>query len=114
MIQGIVAGEIGNFVADYIAVAKPIGIPTSRHEGRLDGHGTIGSKRMSTDREKFLQAHLYVLHHVADVHPYLDEHMASLRDEFPLKGERELMQLHNKRFVSWFSDRVTSRLDDSV
>ena len=113
IMQGTVSEEIGNFVADYIALAQPIGLPTSRHEGRLNGHGIIGSKRMSPDRDQFLQAHLYVLHHVSDVHPYLDEHMASLRDEFPSKGERALMQLHNKRFVNWFRDRLMSGLDDT-
>ncbi|XP_021717904.1 uncharacterized protein LOC110685685 [Chenopodium quinoa] len=107
MIQGIVAEEIGNFVAEYVAVAEPIGLPTSRHEGRLDGHDTLGSKR-------FLQAHLFVLHHVAEVHPYLDEHMDSLRAEFPSKRERVLMQLHNKMFVTWFHDRVMRQLDKSV
>ncbi|XP_021728353.1 uncharacterized protein LOC110695429, partial [Chenopodium quinoa] len=96
MIQGIVAEEIGNFVAEYVAVAEPIGLPTSRHEGRLDGHGTLGSKRISPTHDQFLQAHLFVLHHVAEVHPYLEEHMDSLRAEFPSKGERGLMQLHNK------------------
>ena len=49
MMQGTVGEEIGNFVADYIALAQPIGLPTSRHEGRLDGQGTIGSKRMLPD-----------------------------------------------------------------
>ncbi|XP_021775493.1 uncharacterized protein LOC110739334 [Chenopodium quinoa] len=114
MIQGIVAEEIGNFVAEYVAVAEPIGLPTSRHEGRLDGHGTLGSKQISPTHDQFLQAHLFVLHHVAEVHPYLEEHMDSLRAEFPSKGERALMQLHNKMFVTWFHDRVMRQLDESV
>ncbi|XP_021714663.1 uncharacterized protein LOC110682635 [Chenopodium quinoa] len=114
MIQGIVAEEIGNFVAEYVAVAEPIGLPTSRHEGRLDGHGTLGQKRISPTHDQFLQDHLFVLHHVAEVHPYLEEHMDSLRAEFPSKGERALMQLHNKMFVMWFHDRVMRQLDESV
>ena len=68
---------------------------------------------MSPDQDQFLQAHLYVLHHVSDVHPYLDEHMSCLRAEFPSKGERALMQLHNKKFVDWFRERVMSGLNDT-
>ena len=45
MIQGIMSDEIGNFIAEYMVVAKPIGLSTSRHEGRLEGKGTIGSNQ---------------------------------------------------------------------
>ena len=108
------AEEIGNFVAEYVAITEPIGLPASRHEDRLDGYGTIRSKRISSDREKFLQAHLFVLHHVAVVEPYLDEHIELLREECPAKGERALMQLHNKTFLTWFRDRAMDHLDESV
>ena len=44
MIKGTMSDEIGNFISEYIAMAKPIGLLTSRHKGRLEGKGTIGSK----------------------------------------------------------------------
>ena len=43
MIQSIVSDEIGNFIAEYMAMANPIGLPTSRHEGRLKGKRTIAT-----------------------------------------------------------------------
>ena len=47
MIQGTVSDEISNFIAEYMAMAKPIRLPTSRHEGRLEGKETIGSKSIT-------------------------------------------------------------------
>ncbi|XP_057250629.1 uncharacterized protein LOC130591359 [Beta vulgaris subsp. vulgaris] len=114
IIQGTVGDEVGNFVAEYLASAEPIGLPTSRHDGRLGGHGTIGSKLVTPPRDRRLQAHLYVLHHVAAVHPYLAEHMEVLRAENPSKGDRALMQLHNKTFIDWFHDRVICQQQDDV
>ncbi|XP_048502949.1 uncharacterized protein LOC104896462 [Beta vulgaris subsp. vulgaris] len=114
IIQGTVGDEVGNFVAEYLACAEPIGLPTSRHDGRLGGHGTIGSKLVTPPRDRPLQAHLYVLHHVAAVHPYLAEHMKVLQAENPSKGDRALMQLHNKTFIDWFHDRVICQQQDDV
>ena len=106
MIQSTVSDEIDNFIAEYMAMAKPIGLPTSRHEGRLEGKGTIGSKTITPSRDSLLQAHLYVLHHISEVHPFLNEHFDILRAKYPSKGDKALMQLHNKTFIDWFHNRV--------
>ncbi|XP_021838106.2 uncharacterized protein [Spinacia oleracea] len=111
MIQGNVGEEVGNFVAEYLAKPEPIGLPTSRHEGRLEGKGTIGSKLISPPTHKLLQAHLYVLHHILAVHPYLVMHKQELANEYPSKGERELTQLHNREFIKWFQDKVMGELE---
>ncbi|XP_057249588.1 uncharacterized protein LOC130590939 isoform X2 [Beta vulgaris subsp. vulgaris] len=103
-----------NFVAEYFASVDPVGLPTSRHEGRLEGKGTIGSKLITPSVEKRKQAHLFVLHHVPDVHPYLSEHMEELRVSNPGKGVRALTQMHNKTFIDWFHKRVLNDLDESV
>ena len=93
MVQGVVSDEIGNFISEYMSNAKLIGLPSSRREGRLDGKGTSGSKMIYTTQQLRLQAHLYVLHHMTDVNPYVDEHMTDLRAKNPLKGDRALMVL---------------------
>jgi hypothetical protein len=67
MIQGTVSDEIGNFIAEYMAMTKPIGLPISRHEGRLEGKGIIGSKSNTPPRDRLLQAHQYVLCHISEV-----------------------------------------------
>ena len=51
MIQGTVSDEIGKFVVEYMAMAKPIRLPTSQNEGRLEGKGTIGSKSITPHRD---------------------------------------------------------------
>ena len=79
-----------------MAMAKPIRFPTSRYEGRLEERGTIGSKSITPPRDNLLQAHLYVLHYILEIHHFLNEHFDILRPKYPSKGDRALMQLHNK------------------
>lgn len=92
---------------------EPVGLPKSRHEGRLQGYGTIGHKRIVVDRKIKDNAHLFVLQHISKVHPYLDEHMAFLRTNNPSKGERWLAEQHNRSFISWFKDRVMFELTET-
>ena len=37
--------EVIKFCIDFIPDLKPIGVPESRHKGRLDGKGTLGGKK---------------------------------------------------------------------
>ena len=41
--DGIGTEEVIDFCVDYMDL-KPIGVPVSRHEGRLQGKGTLGEK----------------------------------------------------------------------
>ena len=41
---------------------NPIGVPQSRHEGRLSGKGTLEKKAIiSTDKDSFCKAHYEVV-----------------------------------------------------
>ncbi|XP_010693722.1 uncharacterized protein LOC104906639 [Beta vulgaris subsp. vulgaris] len=111
IIQGIVSEEVDNFVAE--ANVDHIGLHISRNEGRLEGKGTIGFKMISPPVKKLIEAHLFVLHHMVQVHPYLDEHMMELHDQNPGKGTRILMQLHNKTFIDWFKNRVIREMNST-
>ncbi|KAK1604230.1 hypothetical protein QYE76_027903 [Lolium multiflorum] len=44
--KGYGAEEVIEFCVDFIPDLKPIGVPESRHEGRLSGKGTLGRKSM--------------------------------------------------------------------
>jgi len=44
MIEGYTTEEVIECYADYIKGGKPIGVPVSRHHGRLSGKGTVGHK----------------------------------------------------------------------
>jgi hypothetical protein len=56
--KGYEIEEFIEFCVDFIPDLKPIGVPESRHEGRLSGKGTLGQKAMiCMDRHSFTQAH---------------------------------------------------------
>ncbi len=65
-LEGCIADGIGteefiDFYVDYMDL-KPIGVPVSRHEGRLQGKGTLGEKTtLVRDRALFTEAHFTVL-----------------------------------------------------
>ena len=44
MSKGYGTEEVIEFCVDFIPDLKPIGVPQSRHEGRLRGKGTLGKK----------------------------------------------------------------------
>ncbi|KAK1359055.1 hypothetical protein POM88_043529 [Heracleum sosnowskyi] len=94
----------------YLATVDPIGIPKSRHEGRLEGHGTLGSKMISPSAELCDRAHLFVLQHMTEVDPYLKEHIALIRQMHPLKSGKWVTNEHNRSFGRWFKERVMSQL----
>ena len=54
--------EVIDFCVDFIDDLKPIGVPESRYEGRLNGKGTLGKKSyVCTDDFSFKKAHYMVL-----------------------------------------------------
>ena len=60
--KGYVTEEVTEFCVDYVEELCPIGIPVSRHEGRLIGKGTLGRKSVNAIAHATLsKAHLTVL-----------------------------------------------------
>ncbi|XP_019166811.1 PREDICTED: uncharacterized protein LOC109162589 [Ipomoea nil] len=112
IIESYVAEEVIEFCTDYLANFESIGVPKSRHEGKLTGKGTIGQKVDSARAEMRDKAHLLVLLHESEVHPYLDEHLSMLRHENPSKSERWVTNEHNRTFIRWFRDRVMQELSE--
>lgn len=110
IIEGYGAEEVIDFCTDYLSNVESIGVPKSRHEGRLTGKGTIGFKTILPSAKMRNQAHHIVLQHLSEVHPYLDQHMSILRQQNPSKGERWVTNEHNNTFISWFKDTVMQEL----
>ncbi|XP_074298224.1 uncharacterized protein LOC141629053 [Silene latifolia] len=54
--------------------------------------------------------HFYILQHMVDVHPYLEEHQTLLRAQNSSKGERWFAMEHNRSFLNWFSNEVAIQL----
>jgi hypothetical protein len=86
--KGYVTKEVIEFCVDFIPDLKPIGVPESRHEGRLGGKGTLGKKTTySMDGHSFTQAHYTVLHNSTLVAPYIEEHKNIIRSQNPGKPD---------------------------
>jgi hypothetical protein len=63
MIEGYTTEEVVECYADYIKDGKPIGVPVSRHHGRLPGKGTKGVKSITdATYERVREAHFSIMH----------------------------------------------------
>ncbi|KAL8157781.1 hypothetical protein AgCh_002474 [Apium graveolens] len=111
--EGYSVEETIEFCTDYLASTDPVGIPRSRHEGRLDGQGTVGHKMITPGAKMFDRAHLFVLQHMTEVNPYLQEHVPEIRRKNPSKGGKWVTNEHNRSFVKWFKDRFMSQYSKS-
>nr|AAM01087.1 Putative transposase [Oryza sativa Japonica Group] len=111
IIEGYTTEEAIEFCVNYMSDADPIGVPASRHEGRLSGVGTIGRKRIRPDQASYTYAYYAVLQHMAEVGPYFEEHLAKIRDENLGRSDAWINREHNSRFNEWFKNRVTMSTD---
>jgi hypothetical protein len=59
------------------------------------------------------RAHLFVLQHMTEVNPYLQEHIDQIRQMHPSKSGKWVTNEHNRSFVKWFKDRVMSQYSES-
>ncbi|XP_078156588.1 uncharacterized protein LOC144552481 [Carex rostrata] len=73
IVEGYIAEEAIEWYNSYMADLEPIGIPKSRHEGRVEGVGTIGLEPIEADKTLHEKAHLLVLQHMTYIAPYINE-----------------------------------------
>jgi hypothetical protein len=77
-----VTEEVIEFCVDYVDEHCPIGVPVSRHEGRLIGKGTLRKKSINANDHAWLsKAHFMVLQQSALVAPYIEEHKQIVRSQ---------------------------------
>src|ERR1041384_7202835 len=94
--------EVIEFCVDFIPDLKPIGLPELRHEGRMGGKGTLGSRPIiCRDAESWKKAHSIVLHNSALVSPYIDQHENILRLKNPEQSEVWIKKEHDRTFSGW-------------
>ena len=94
--------EVIEFCVDFIPDIKLIGLPESRHEGRLSGKGTLGKKAMiCRDGHSFTQAHYTVLQSSTFVAPYIEVHKNSVSSKNPGKPDSWIKEKHMETFGSW-------------
>jgi hypothetical protein len=86
--KGYGTEEVIEFYVDFIPDLKSIGVPESRHEGRLSEKGTLGNKSMyCMDGISFIQAHYIVLQSSTLVAPYITEHKNIVRSQHPAHSD---------------------------
>ncbi|XP_074322758.1 uncharacterized protein LOC141659729 [Apium graveolens] len=113
IVEGYSVEETIEFCTDYLASTDSVGIARSRHEGRLQGQGTLGHKMISPSAEMLDRAHLFVLQHMTEVNPYLQEHIVEIQQMHPSKSGKWVTSEHNRSFRKWFKNRVMSQYSEN-
>jgi hypothetical protein len=102
-IEGYTTEEIIECYIDYIKYGKPIGVPVSRHHGRLSGKGTKGEKSFNdVTYERVYEAHFSIMHQLAVMGPYIKKHLQELHEKHQDKAL--VMKQHKLHFTSWLKD----------
>jgi len=100
--EGYGTEEVIEFYVEFILELDPIGVPKSRHEGRLSGKGTIGKKTYICTRDDYFnKAHYTVLQNSSMMEPYVTKHKDFLRSQFLEKNEAWFMRQHIDTFSDW-------------
>nr|AAM74279.1 Putative transposable element [Oryza sativa Japonica Group] len=94
--------KVIQFCVEFIEVLRPIGVPESRHKGRLRGKGTLGRKAiMTVDNNLFRKAYFTVLQQSSLVAPYIEEHLALVRARNIGKSDAWITRHHIDTFSAW-------------
>nr|ABA97043.1 transposon protein, putative, CACTA, En/Spm sub-class [Oryza sativa Japonica Group] len=105
--KGFGTEEVIEFCVEFIEDLRPIGVPESRHEGRLRGKGTLGRKAITTvDNNLFRKAHFTVLQHSSLVAPYIEEHLALVRARNIGKSDAWITRHHIDAFPAWLRQHL--------
>nr|CAH68044.1 B0103C08-B0602B01.1 [Oryza sativa] len=105
--KGYGTEEVIEFCVEFIEDLRPIGVPESRHEGRLRGKGTLGRKAiMTVDNNLFRKAHFTVLQHSSLVAPYIEEHLALVRARNIGKSDAWITRHHIDTFPAWLRQHL--------
>ncbi|XP_024172237.1 uncharacterized protein LOC112178311 [Rosa chinensis] len=114
MAEAYIAEEAVDFCADYLSGVHAVGLPPKAFLDLKDYNAPLGSGHVVTACPKLRhQAHLSVLDNTAEVRPYIDEHLETLKLEHPQKSKSEkwLRDEHNRRFSNWLQQRVELELN---
>jgi hypothetical protein len=111
MVQGSHTEEAVKWALNYTDPSNLIGVPKSRHEGRLTGKGTIRKKAIAPDPNLFHCTHFHVLQQMSIVSEYLDEHKEVLLRDNHGCNKSWLANKHIRKFTGWLLDRISQSSD---
>jgi hypothetical protein len=109
MVEGYLTEETikssGPFCNRVLKDQVAIGLPPSRHEGRLNGRGRMGKKSfVPQDYNTVLKAHHIILHQLSIMEPLIEVHIDELREHNLRHTNEWLMKKHKNRFTSWLRE----------
>ena len=105
MIEGYTTEEVIECYVDYIRDGKSIGVPVSRHHGRLSGKGTKRRKIIRDNNYHTVRESYYsVMHQLAIMRPYVEQHLQELREKNEDRDEEWIMKEHKIHFTPWLRD----------
>src|SRR4051812_40511230 len=95
---------------------QSIGVPLSRHEGRLAGYLVLKGTPCHSSSSMVDQADLTVLHHTSGISAYEDEHLEFIknREHGKKQSVRTLNNTHNAEYIAWLKDRLKNGPSDDV
>ncbi|KAL2934192.1 Protease HtpX-like protein 2, partial [Bienertia sinuspersici] len=105
--------EVIGFSTEYLGKSLTIGLPLSRHSGRMEGQGTIGHRIRDLKYEEWHMAHTYILFNEEEVAPYADQHIAYLRKQHRKASQKSILDEHTKSFSTWLKNQVLGHSKDS-
>ncbi|KAL0539451.1 hypothetical protein IC582_023663 [Cucumis melo] len=102
------------FCSEFIAGVSSIGLNSSviKKKSNVD-RALSASSFIRPSKEQLDQAHLYVIHNVNDVLPYVEQHMESLRklNSGKAQSKKWIQEEHNRSFSRWLSTWVALALE---
>jgi hypothetical protein len=107
MVQGYCIDEAMEWALNYADLSNLIGVPKSRHEGRLTEKRIIGKKAITPDPHLFHYAHFHVLQQMSIVSEYFDDHKKVLLRDNPSCNESWLANEHMRKFIGWLQDQIS-------
>ena len=95
---------------------KHIGLPLSRHEGRLKGKLVLAGMQMAAPGELAEKAHLTVLLNNLVLIAYAYEQLAEIRSSFlPMVPSSDVeMKEHTKNYAEWLKNRLAQGSIDDI
>jgi len=105
MIEGYCTEEAiksgGPFCNNVLKDQVVIGLPPSRHEGRLHGSGRIGRKSfIPPDYNRVLEAHHIILRQLSIMEHLIEQHMNELQEHNPRQIDDLVMKEHKKQLYT--------------
>jgi hypothetical protein len=100
--KGYLIEKVIEFCVDFVADLNPIGLPQSRHEGRLSGKGMLGMKSAYyMDGHSLSEAHYTVLRNSMLVELYMERHKNIVCSENPGQSNSWITKYHMVTFGDW-------------